>query len=475
MTQTPDPDCTACGGTGFVPPFMDPCDCESDFLTQIDAAAEAAAEVKFTGTAHPAVGDTRITSTGVAVWTGSEWTSVETEALTAAEYAAKYPKLPSPLSDEASDESWPWDEIQVDPVAEEVALAIAAAVVDEVDAEPLDDDPDVDYTKVTTTDIVNDTLDAAADAIADEIIDHYGEDAITAAVHATADDDGQADLGAVLDEMAKEPPTDWVDTTAVYTEPKPPRKPATAPQKALLARLTAERDSAHPVVAHALKQASWVALSASQASTLIDSLLAVPADPAKQTDRPNRYDGVCRDCGGSVPAETGTIRKVDGRWTTYHKAGECLNAEGKAALEAERVDEPGLYKMLWEGDIVIYRVRKARHSSRLYAEKVNVHVVTIAGETAKHVEFVYNAKAMAWLRKSDRLTWLEARSFGAAYGACVACGRTLSDARSLVQGYGATCAGHYHWPTVTKKQAESIIEGVLTWDDVVAGLGVLTS
>ena len=82
---------------------------------------------------------------------------------------------------------------------------------------------------------------------------------------------------------------------------------------------------------------------------------------------------------------------------------------------------------------------------------------------------------MAWLRRSDKLTWAEARDFGAAFGACVACGRTLSDARSLVQGYGATCAKKYLWPTVTAKQAEAIIEGDLTWDDVIATLGVLTS
>ena len=461
MTQTPDPDCTACGGTGFVPPFMDPCNCESAAAT-------------FVGTI-PKVGDTRVTSTGAAVWTGSEWKDFATEALTPAEYAAKYPK-PRPSSgdddfDELMAEADAWDAAEEaklqepvawDPAAEEVAYAIAAAAVDEVDAEPLDD-----FAPVTTTDTVNDTI---AAAIADEIIDHYGEANIIGSVEAVADDYGEADLGAVLDEMAKEPPTDWVDVTAVYAPPKPHGKPATPSQTALIARLLAERDPSHPVVAHAVAKASAPLLSR-EASNLIDALLKVSADPTKKADRTNNYDGVCRDCGGSVPATTGMIRKVDGRWTTYHKAGECLSDAAKAALEAERVDEPGLYKMLWEGDTVIYRVRQARSSRRLYAEKI----VVAESEGEKSVDFVYNAKAMAWLRKSDRLTWLEARSFGAAYGACVACGRTLSDARSLVQGYGATCASNYHWPTVTKKQAEAIIEGILTWDDVVAGLGVLTS
>ena len=138
-----------------------------------------------------------------------------------------------------------------------------------------------------------------------------------------------------------------------------------------------------------------------------------------------------------------------------------------------QVDEPGLYKSgyLSGADARDLPGPQVAHQPRLYAEKVIVH----EHDGEKHVEFSYNAKAMRCLRKSDKLTWLEARDFGAAYGACVACGRTLSDPRSLVQDYGATCAGHYGWPTVTKKQAEAIIEGVMTWDDVVAGLGVPTS
>ena len=247
-------------------------------------------------------------------------------------------------------------------------------------------------------------------------------------------------------------------------------KPITPAQEALLARLIAERDAAHPVVAHAIGAASGT-LQAREASKLIDALMVVPADPAKKPARQNSYDGICRHCGGAVPAMTGVIHKIDGRWQTAHKDGECLTAEAQATLAAERVDEPGLYKWDLSGPTVIYRVRKSRTSSRLYAEKVTVH----DHDGVKTVEFAYNAKAIAYLRKADKLTWLEARDFGAAYGACVACGRTLSDPRSLVQQYGSTCAGHYGWPTVNKKQAEAIINGDLTWEDVIAGLGVLTS
>jgi hypothetical protein len=509
-TQTPNPDCPLCAGTGFIPPFMDACTCE-----------KVAAEAVFVAPTSPIPGEMMMTlDGGTRVWTGTEWKPVKTEALSPAEYAARFPKPHKSGDadfDELMDEANAWEAVQLDEAAEAAALAAAAAVVDEVDAEDTGE-----FGVVYTTDTVKDTV---AAAIADEIITHYSEDAIVAAVADVAGEYGEADLGDVLETVgeianaamvaaaeAGEPPFAPVGTPAgdevgdrgptfapsgakmawaepdyaagygeagIYSDPsisyggskkKPTGKLMTAAQEALLTRLIAERDPLHPVVAAATVRAV-TPLLAREASKLIDALMVVPADPAKKPARQNSYDGICRHCGGAVPAMTGVIHKIDGRWQTAHKDGECLTAEAQATLAAERVDEPGLYKWDLSGPTVIYRVRKSRTSSRLYAEKVTVH----DHDGVKTVEFAYNAKAIAYLRKADKLTWLEARDFGAAYGACVACGRTLSDPRSLVQQYGSTCAGHYGWPTVNKKQAEAIINGDLTWEDVIAGLGVLTS
>jgi hypothetical protein len=390
MTQTPDPDCTACGGTGSIPPFMDDCDCKKPSFVGATAAA--------TGTVDPVTGR---------LWNGTEWVTVPTEALTPSEYYAKY-KPVGPAD--------PTDEL----VAEAKAFAATKAAVE------------------------------AATELATELA---AEEAAAAAAWTAP---------AAWEAL----PDGWVPADG-----RSKAKPATAPQQALLARLLAERDHTHPVVAAALTAATGP-LTAREASKLIDAVMLIPANPALKPPRSNKFDGVCRSCGGVVPEMTGTIVKVDGRWVTYHKDGDCLTPAAKAELEADKVTEPGLYKHVTD-TTVIYRVRKARTSNRLYAEKIIP--LPDAAHDEKQVDFAYNAKAMAWLRRSDKLTWAEARDFGAAYGACVACGRTLSDARSLVQGYGATCAGHYAWPTVSKKEAEAIIAGVLTWDDVVTGAGVLTS
>lgn len=516
-TQTPNPDCPECGGTGFVPPFMDQCACPVGFLAAVDATAEAfaAERIPARGTMTSVLRDDG--TVGTQVWTGTAWVPVGTEALTPAEYHAKYPTRPPMAADvaaaidELADEADAWDVAESFIAADEAeaaALAAAAADVDEVDAE-------AEFEVVHTIDVVNQTV---AATIADEIIDHYGEDAIVAAVEAVADDDGEADLGDVLEAVERAKPKTSKDTFAAlvdaceaiptpvkhdgcpdcagmgYTEPDDPTisvecvtcrgtglhpsrlapapkvKVKTAhtmspPQDVLLTRLLAERDPANAVVAAIITELATCTVDKKRASKLIDFLMKIPADPARKADRPNNYDGACKDCGGQVEAQAGVIRKdtATGRWVTHHKPGECLSAEAKAALEADRVTEPGLYRrvMLDPVKTDVFRVRKARTSDRLYGEKVCPY-------PDGTVAFAYNGKAMSFLRSSDKLTWQEARDFGCAYGACIACGRTLSDARSLVQGYGNTCAGHYRWPTVTIKQAEAIIAGSLTWEDVVS-------
>jgi hypothetical protein len=253
-------------------------------------------------------------------------------------------------------------------------------------------------------------------------------------------------------------------------------KMASDAQMALLTKLIAERDSNHPNVKIAVSEIDGAALTAKAASNWITTIMAIPADPTKKTsDKPNNYDGPCKNCGGNVPAKTGYIEKVGGKWTTFHKAGACLTADEAAKLEADKVTEPGLYRYATLGATpVIYRVKWNMTKTRLYGE-----VVVPPTEPHGTVQFLYNGKAMSFLRASDKLTWNEAREFGAAYGSCVACGRTLSDDRSLVQGYGPKCADNHGWPTVTTKQAKAILADDLAWEDVVipvvTDIGSLTS
>ena len=191
--------------------------------------------------------------------------------------------------------------------------------------------------------------DAAAAAAA---LDVEAVDAETA-VYVGADEPTDAQEGDIwVAPMDDEPPSNpihIVNVTMHHTAAKTGRD-ATPAQQALLARLIAERDPLHPVVAHATVQAV-TPLTTREASTLIDALMAVPADPTRKAPRPNNYDGACRACGGTVAAGAGRIEKVDGRWRTFHLDGDCLTAEARAALEAERITEPGLYKHVTHGSV----------------------------------------------------------------------------------------------------------------------------
>jgi 4-hydroxy-3-methylbut-2-en-1-yl diphosphate synthase IspG/GcpE len=412
-TQTPNPDCPNCGGTGFVPPFMDECGCETVIVAVI---------VTETTGLPPRT----LTEGSKVIWTGG----IVDETLEAVE------ELQAELAAEQAD-----------------AEQITDIAVDALCAERVDDD--IDPVRVWLDDAPT-----APFPVADDCTCHDPE---CDRRHATRP---QPDYAAGIGEAG-------IGEAGIHSDPSisyaPSRrfvgKPISPAQKALIEKLCAERDSTNATVAEALARLDSGAYTAKSASIAIDALLVIPADPAKRGERSNSFDGVCKNCGGRVEAHAGIIRKEDGRWRTYHKDGACLTATEKAALEAGRVGEPGLYKYVLDGVGTYYRVRKSRTTERLYAEKVIPH-----GDGS--VSFAYDSKAIHWLSADDKLSWAEARAFGVAYGACVACGRTLSDARSLVQGYGARCADRYHWPTVTTKQAEAIIDGSMTWEDV-TGLSVV--
>jgi hypothetical protein len=470
MTETQT--CPHCGDTGYMPPFMDPCACGARILATLPPVgpivSKPAAATSIWGTgsevaaAEAHIGDLTVTlDGGTAVWTGTEWATVPTETLSAAEYADKYgtPAGLSPLT------SVPFLR---PPVDADVEVALDAVADPELDVMLAEEQEIADRVVPKTAKETFAALEAACDTIGmthAEVMELVGYGPLVDDIEMAADE--------VLVHLETDEKIDTIRPVfggaaiAAYPSATVVRgvtKPMSEKQETLLRRLVAERDPANPYVAGALDKLAEtpVLISAKTASKMIDTLVAIKADPAKKPARRNSYDGICIECGGEVPAGTGHIVQIDGRWKTVHStSAHCLTDAAKAAMEADRVDEPGLYKHEVDGIPIVYRVRTARTTKRLYGE-----LVVPPATADDKVEFLYNGKAMAFLRKSNRLTWQEARDFGAAYGACIACGRTLEDPRSLVQQYGATCAGHHGWPTVTKTQAEAIIAGVLTWEDV---------
>lgn len=102
------------------------------------------------------------------------------------------------------------------------------------------------------------------------------------------------------------------------------------------------------------------------------------------------------------------------------------------------VTEAGMYR---KGE-TIFKVQKAVHGSgHLYAKRLHVLPSdrAVRGEWVK-ATFEYAPGALKTLAAEDRLTLEEAKTYGALYGTCIVCGRTLTDEKSIAAGIGPVCA-----------------------------------
>lgn len=82
----------------------------------------------------------------------------------------------------------------------------------------------------------------------------------------------------------------------------------------------------------------------------------------------------------------------------------------------------------------IFKVQHAVHGSgRQYAKEL------VDGS------FEYARGAIQQLRSEHRMTLAQAKEFGALYGTCIVCGRTLTDEQSIAAGIGPVCASKTAW------------------------------
>lgn len=96
------------------------------------------------------------------------------------------------------------------------------------------------------------------------------------------------------------------------------------------------------------------------------------------------------------------------------------------------IQQDGMYRTP-SGEI--YKVQRAVHGTgRLYAK----HLV-VDGFGKAHFE--YAAGIVYKLRAEHRMTMEQAKEFGALYGTCCVCGRTLTLEASIEAGIGPVCAG----------------------------------
>jgi hypothetical protein len=97
--------------------------------------------------------------------------------------------------------------------------------------------------------------------------------------------------------------------------------------------------------------------------------------------------------------------------------------------------EPGTYKV---GD-TIFKVQKALNGDHLYAKRLVIH--KHEGESA-FVEFVYAGSLVKnRITVESKLSYEQAKEFGALYGTCVYCGRLLTNELSIALGVGPVCGG----------------------------------
>lgn len=87
-------------------------------------------------------------------------------------------------------------------------------------------------------------------------------------------------------------------------------------------------------------------------------------------------------------------------------------------------------------DGVIYKVQRAIYGSgNLYAKRL----VQDGDDWA----FEYAPGIVKQLSEDTRMTLDEAKAFGALYGTCCVCGRTLTNEASIEAGIGPICAGRF--------------------------------
>jgi hypothetical protein len=132
------------------------------------------------------------------------------------------------------------------------------------------------------------------------------------------------------------------------------------------------------------------------------------------------------------PASPGRIpsgyRSANGHVPDHGAHGGPVKTKARAA--------EGMYRKAG----TIYKVQKAVHGSKLNYAKRLVQVLANDPKTGKpKFKFEYAPGFVYELRSEHMLTLDQAKEFGALYGTCCVCGRTLTREESIAAGIGPVC------------------------------------
>lgn len=122
---------------------------------------------------------------------------------------------------------------------------------------------------------------------------------------------------------------------------------------------------------------------------------------------------------------------------------EALAAQEPSEFQREAVrtfsekwtpEDAGIYA---NNDGEIFKVYKALNGSHMLCKKL------VADKESKTAEFQYVGAPKRHVNHDMKLTLEQAKTFGAIYGVCCVCGRTLTDENSIAAGIGPICAGKF--------------------------------
>lgn len=125
------------------------------------------------------------------------------------------------------------------------------------------------------------------------------------------------------------------------------------------------------------------------------------------------------------------------------------------------ITQDGMYRNPESGEIFKVQWNRGQgDGKRLYAKQLIIHFwdeqsqqlktwtqIPLDGEKIEGVEqeFQYAPGITKTLRPEWRMSMEEAKAFGALYGTCMCCGRTLTREDSIERAMGSTCAKKANW------------------------------
>jgi len=176
-------------------------------------------------------------------------------------------------------------------------------------------------------------------------------------------------------------------------------------------------------------------MPASAASDLITWLKSLPAKPGNgpaASDKQKGFIAKLRQERGLPVVDLSGLSKDDASQDIEELL--AMPVAKQATAPAPSQIEAGMYRM----DDVIYKVQLAVHGSgKPYAKRL------VQDEESSEWFFEYAAGMVRRLQVEHRMSLDEAKAFGALYGTCCVCGRTLTDEKSIENGIGPVCGKKY--------------------------------